>query len=225
MNYIGNGLYTYKEVSHLTGLSLIKIRRWSEGYKRSDSNNEIQPVFDSDYDKIDSKKVLSFLDIIEILFIKAFHQYGISIQTIRVAIESASRLLNSEHPFAMKKIYTDGKTIIAKIAKESDSIELIDLLKKQYQFAEIILPTLYECIDFNNYEIAEKWWPLGKDSGIVIDPSRNFGKPIIDDINVSTEMIMDLYNSGHTKKDISDWYDIDLKYIDMAIDFEMRLVA
>ena len=225
MNYIGNGLYTYKDVSHLTGLSVFKIRRWSEGYKRSDSNNEIQPVFDSDYDKIDSKKVLSFLDIIEILFIKAFHQYGISIQTIRVAIESASKLLNSEHPFAMKKIYTDGKTIIAKIAKESDSIELIDLLKKQYQFADIILPTLYECIDFNHYEIAEKWWPLGRDSGVVIDPARSFGKPIIDDINISTELIMDLYNSDHSKEDISNWYDIDLKYIEMAVDFEKRLVA
>ena len=225
MNYIGNGLYTYKDVSHLTGLSVFKIRRWSEGYTRTDSRNEIQPVFDSDYDKIDSKKVLSFLDIIEILFIKAFHQYGISIQTIRVAIESASKLLNSEHPFAMKKIYTDGKTIIAKIAKESDSIELIDLLKKQYQFADIILPTLYECIDFNHYEIAEKWWPLGRDSGVVIDPARSFGKPIIDDINISTELIMDLYNSDHSKEDISDWYDIDLRYIQMAINFEKRLVA
>lgn len=225
MNYVGNGLYTYKDVSHLTGLSVIKLRRWSEGYKRNDSKNEIEPVFETDYDKIDSKKVLSFLDIIEIIFIKAFHQYGISMQTVRIAIKSASKLLHSEHPFAMKKIYTDGKTIFAKIAKEADSVELIDLLKKQYEFSEIILPTLYECIDFNDYEIAEKWWPLGKKSGVVIDPSRNFGKPIIDDINIRTELIMDLYNTGHTKEDISDWYDIEFKYIEMAIDFEKRIAA
>lgn len=225
MNYIGHGIYTYKEASHLTGVSVIKLRRWVEGYRRNDSDNIILPLFNSDYQKINSKQVLSFLDIIEILFIKAFHEYRISIQTIRVAVNRASKLLKSEHPFAMKKFYTDGKTIIARIAKESGSTELIDLLKKQYQFVEIVLPTLYECIDFNHYEIAEKWWPNGKNAGVVVDPSRNFGKPIINDINISTQLIFDLYESGHSIEDIMDWYNIDYKYIKIALNFEKGMIA
>ena len=220
MNYIGNGLYTYTEVSHLTGITVSRIRRWSEGYTRSDSKNEIEAVFETDYRKIESKKVLSFLDVIEILFIEAFNKYGIPIQTIRKAIERASLLLGSDHPFAMKKIYTDGKSILAHIAKESQAEELIDLIKKQYQFSDIILPTLYECLDFSNYEIAEKWWPFGKDSGIVVDPQRNFGKPIIDDLNVSIETIVDLVKSKHTIEEIVDWYEIDKKYVEMALEGE-----
>lgn len=225
MNYIGHGIYTYKEASHLTGISVAQLRRWIEGYKRNKADNVVLPLVNSDYPKIDSKQVMSFLDIIEILFIKAFHEYGLSFQTIRMAVNRASKLLESEHPFAMKKFYTDGKTILARIAKESDSPELIDLIKKQFQLDDIVLPTLYECIDFDHYEIAERWWPNGRDAGVVIDPNRNFGKPIINDINVSTQLIVDLHNSGHSVEDIIDWYDIDQKYIEIALKFEKEIPA
>ncbi len=125
----------------------------------------------------------------------------------------------------MKKFYTDGRTILARIAKESDSPELIDLVRKQFQLDDIVLPTLYECLDFDHYEIAERWWPNGKTAGIVVDPNRNFGKPIINDINVSTQLIVDLHESGHSIEDIIDWYDIDYKYIEIALNFEKRIPA
>lgn len=125
----------------------------------------------------------------------------------------------------MKKIYTDGKSILAHIARESDTQELIDLIWKQYQFTEIVLPTLYECIDFNHYEVAERWWPLGREKGVVVDPARNFGKPIIDRINISVDLILDLYRSGHGVEAISDWYEIDKEHVELAISFNERLSA
>ncbi len=49
MDYIGHGIYTYKEASHLTGISVVKLRRWIEGYKRNNSGNIVLPLVDSDY--------------------------------------------------------------------------------------------------------------------------------------------------------------------------------
>lgn len=225
MNYIGNGIYTYKEASELTNLSTGSLRRWVEGYERSNSKTAVTPMLHSDYHKIESKQVISFLDLIEILFIKAFHDYGISLQSIRFAVQRASKLLKSEHPFAMKKFYTDGKTIMAKITRDAESLDLVDLIKMQYQIVDFILPNLYECIDFDNFDFAERWWPKGKKSGIVVDPGRNFGHPIIDEINISTNLIQELFDSGHSIEDIMEWYDIDLKYIKMALDFQKRNIA
>ena len=225
MNYIGNGIYTYKEASLLTNISVNTLRRWVEGYKRPQSAITIAPIIHSDYSKIESSQVLSFLDLVEVLFIKAFQSYGISLQTIRTAVNRASKLLNSEHPFAMKKFYTDGKTILAKIAHDGNSVDLIDLLKKQYQIVDVVLPHLYECIDFNQFDFAERWWPNGKLAGIVVDPNRSFGQPIIHDLNIKTHLIQELYNSGHSIEDIIDWYDIDKKYVKMALDFETRKTA
>ena len=165
------------------------------------------------------------MDVIEILFIKSFQTYGLSIHLIREAVERASLLLSSPHPFAMKKFYTDGKTILARIAKESELPELIDLIKKQYQLDPIVLPELYECIDFDKYEIAERYWPEGKDKKIIIDPKINFGELSISGSNVPIKTIAELFKNGQTANELAEWYAIDLKDVELAIHFENKNVA
>jgi uncharacterized protein (DUF433 family)/DNA-binding transcriptional MerR regulator len=225
MDYIGNGIYTYKEAAEITGINPNTIRRWIEGYQRTDSNSPISPIFQSDYAKIESKKALSFMDVIEILFIKSFQKYGLSIQLIRKAVEKASLILSSQHPFAMKKFYTDGKTILARIARESEIPELVDLIRRQYQFDTIVLPGLYECIDFNRYEIAERYWPQGKKSNIFIDPNINFGKPSLLGSDVPVNTILDFFTQGQSKIEIANWYDISIRDVELAISFGKRNAA
>ncbi len=165
------------------------------------------------------------MDLIEILFIKSFKKYGLSVQLIRIAIERASKLLSTSHPFAVKIFYTDGKTILARIASDSEMPDLIDLLKKQYQFDSIVLPELYECIDFNSYDVAERFWPEGKNNNIVIDPKINFGKPSIYGPNIPVLTLFQLVKSGQTLKELSEWYDIDEEKIRKAIEYEYKKAA
>jgi len=225
MNYIGNGIYTFKEASTITGVNYNTLRRWIEGYYRKNINTPKAPIFNGDYEKIDEKKALSFMDVIEILFIKSFQKHGLSLQLIRKAVERASLLLSSSHPFAIKIFYTDGKTILARIAKEAEMPELIDLIKKQYQFDEIVLPELYECIDFNKYDIAERYWPEGKNSKIIIDPKINFGKPSILGPNIPINVLYDFYKKGQTISELSEWYDIEISDVELAIYYENKNVA
>lgn len=224
MEFLGRGIYSYKEASAITGVKIDSVRRWFDGYKNYRSRSHIEPLIKGDYRDSTSKKVVSFLDLIELLFIDAFHNHNISLQSIRIAVTRASSILRTDHPFAMKKFYTDGKTILAEISRVNDS-DLVDLIKQQYQISEIVLPSLYNCIDFSNYEVAQRYWPLGKNRGVVIDPSRNFGKPIINDINVSIKTIADLLSTGHSDDEISDWYEIEPKYIELAKEYELRLTA
>lgn len=227
MNYIGKGIYSIPEIKYLTGISSYKIDRWTNGYTyyRKKQICHIDPVYCNDYEDLDQKTFLSFLDLIEILFIDSFEKHGLSLQSIRKAADCAAKLFNTTHPFAKKVFYTDGKTILAKIAEENKDPDLLDLLKKQYQIESIVSPTLYECLDFNNLDLAEKWWPLGRSSRIVIDPKRNFGKPIIDDKNIRIETILDIYRSNKNIEEISNWYNIDELSIYAAIEFEKRLTA
>jgi uncharacterized protein (DUF433 family)/DNA-binding transcriptional MerR regulator len=227
VEYLGHGIYTYKEASLITGVRVQTIRRWIEGYKNSNSKRTEQkpPLFPSDYSKIGEVKALSFMDIIEILFIKAFQKYGLSTQRIRKAVERASVLLSSPHPFAEKVFYTDGKTILARIAEESDMPDLIDLINKQYQFDPIVLPELYKCIDFNDYDIAERYWPEGRNVDIVIDPKINFGKPSIFGPNIPIYTLYDLYKKGQSIEELAGWYDVDEKVVASALKYEDKKVA
>jgi hypothetical protein len=54
---------------------------------------------------------------------------------------------------------------------------LIDLFKDaQYVLRKIVEPSL-KGLEFDD-DLASRWWPNGKDSGIVLDPQRQFGQPV-----------------------------------------------
>jgi uncharacterized protein (DUF433 family) len=227
MEYFGKGIYTLSTASKILGMNSQRMRRWIKGYTyyKNKEYHASEPVFKTDFEYNPDDVVISFLDLAELLFINSFIRYGISIQKIRKAAIFSANLLNTTHPFAVRKIFTDGKSIFAQIAQEEEDTSLIDVINKQFQLEKIVEPFLYECIDFNKYDYAERWWPLGKGEDIVLDPARNMGQPILNSCNVRTELIFELYESSHSIEEISEWYELDKKAIETAINFEKGLVA
>jgi uncharacterized protein (DUF433 family) len=227
MDFIGKGIYTISDIHTITHISLSKITRWANGYtyRLGGKQRDVLPIYKKDFDAVDTKKILSFLDLIEILFIDSFERYGFSLQNIRKAADGAARLLDTAHPFAKKCFFTDGKTILIKIAEKNNIPELLDLLKRQYQMEPIVSQFLLKSLDFDKYDLAEKWWPLGKKSGIVVDPKRNFGKPIINDKNIRIDTIYDLYRRNKNIAEIAEWYELDKKTINEALRFYERDIA
>jgi uncharacterized protein (DUF433 family) len=227
MEYIGQGIYSVSEVARLTDIDARKIMRWLIGYQYNNrtGSGEVDPVFHSSYKAVNGKIALSFLDMVEIRFVDAFRKHGVSWRAIRIASHKAAELLGRDHPFSMRKFLTDGKTIIARIAQEQNDIELIDLVTDQYEFDKIITPFLYEGLDFSKHDTATRWWPLGKKHSIVIDPQRSFGKPILDKYNIPTATIVASYKGNKSYAEIAKWFEIDLRSVKDAVDFERNLAA
>lgn len=227
MSYLGKGVYTLTAAAKILKMDPNKMRRWVKGYTyyKNMECNWRKPLLKIDFEYNPDDVIISFLDLTELLFIKFFIQHGISIQKIRKAALTATHLLNTSHPFAIRKMYTDGISIFAKIALKDNDSSLLDLLEKQYQFRTIIEPTLFNCIDFDRHNYAERWWPLGRKKDIVLDPSRSLGQPIINKYNVRTDLIFDLYRTNHSIEEISEWYELDKKSINTAIGFENGLIA
>ncbi len=227
MIYIGNGIYTITEASQITGIKKEAIRRWVSGYKYK-LNNEIRisnAIFEKEYIDTADKVALSFLDLIELKFIQSFRELGVKWNIIREAATIAERLVQKHHPFASRKFYTDTKTILVKIADESGEIELIDLIKKQLTLEKIIAPLLHECIDFDIDDMASRWWPLGKEGKVIIDPKLNFGKPVLDSFNIPTDTIYSSYMAEKSIKTVAEWYEVDEESIIRAIEYEKHNAA
>ena len=155
MTYFGKGIYTLPAAARILNISPQKIHRWVNGYTFCKHNETYagKPLIKPDFGSNGTSEIISFLDLAELLFINAFIQHGISIKKIRIAADNLSTILESSHPFAMQRMYTDGKSIFAELAEKEQDYSLLDLLKKQYQFEEIIHPSLYECMDFKDYYV------------------------------------------------------------------------
>ncbi|MCL2609784.1 MAG: hypothetical protein FWD94_07785 [Treponema sp.] len=224
--YLGKGIYTPAYVARLIKTDTQKTRRWVKGYTyRKDAElKSVAPIFKREFDQFSEEVALSFLDLAELLFIRHFIELGFGIQKIRKAAFAASKFLDTDHPFALQKIYTDGKSIFATLAEKENDLSLLDLIKDQFQFEKIVQPTL-TCLDFGITGKVEKWWPWGKDKNIALDPIRNMGQPILDTYNLRTDIIFDLYKAGRCIDDISDWYELDKDSVKIAIEFEKSLAA
>lgn len=234
-SYFGKGLYSTSEVARLSGASGANIRRWLHGYSYNTQGVKVcqKAIIEHDYRKLDGSIALSFLDLIEILFVSAFRKHGIPLQTIRVASRRAAALVRVSHPFATRRFFTDGKTILTDIAHElarhsesnSDANDLLNLVHQQYEIHDIVWPILSGSVEFGDFDHAQRWWPLGKDIPVVIDPRRNLGKPSISGEYVPTSAIARSYLAEQDLKRVANCYRISEEMVRLALDFEKNLAA
>ena len=210
VDYVNRGVYTYSEASRLLNFSSARIRGLLNGYKNS------KPVLNKNTIICDEKEYLSFLDLIEIKFIKYFLEIGIKRSEIIKAYKKARKELSMEHPFATK-FTTDGVYIFA-----DNNYQLLGLSANQYAFRDFF--ELYDGIDFKN-ELVSSWKPYPKDlKNVILDPEIRYGQPVIVGYNILTRTLYDIYIAENKNiNNVKKWYNLPENLIMEAIKFEERL--
>jgi uncharacterized protein (DUF433 family) len=169
--------------------------------------------------------VLTFADLIEIRFLDAFRQKGVSTKALRIASQRAKELLGRHHPFSTQIFKSNGRTILAEITKETGDRALLDILRDQFVFETVIASYLYAGLDFNELKEPARWWPLGKDRTVVIDPRHAFGAPIIARTGVPTKILNSAVNAEQSVEFVAKWYGVEIDEVTDAVHFETKLAA
>ncbi len=222
---LGKGIYTVPDASRLSRVSSRRIRYWLKGLpseKIKESTD--RRLWRGELSPIDDKLALGFLDLQEVRFIDAFLKTGVSWHLLRAAHGIARNRYAIEHPFCTRRFVTDGSQIIEEIAAEPDSIAYEEVVKGQRVFRQVIQPFLRE-LEFSDNDQLVRWWPLGTDRTVVLDPRRQFGQPIAARSGVATEILQAAANAGQTVEEIADWYELDVESVRDAIEFELGLAA
>ncbi|KTC46920.1 hypothetical protein AO250_11045 [Pseudomonas syringae pv. actinidiae ICMP 19497] len=220
---LGLGLYTPAEASSYTGIPSKDIRRWMFGYSAAgvDHPGLWTPEIAFLYDKL-----LGFHDLLEIRFVHAFRQHGVSLQAIRSASLQAREMFGQLYPFTCRRFQTDGRDIFATVLDETGDEALLDLVKRQYAFKQVITPSLYEGIDYAGEESAKRWYPVNRNKAVVLDPARNFGKSILTITGIDTAAIHHSYQAeGQNAKRVALLHEIPFEAVEAAIAFEHRHAA
>jgi hypothetical protein len=114
----------------------------------------------------------------EARFVDAFRNAAVPWRVIRLCTERARALYGADHPFATQRFRTDGRTIFAEIARRAGEA-ILDLARSQLAFARVICQSLYARYRLRGWRHPARWWPLGRQTPIVLDPARSFGQPIV----------------------------------------------
>jgi uncharacterized protein (DUF433 family) len=223
---IGRGVYTLAEASVLTDVNRHRISRWTRGYTFSyrGSRQTMPAIIGRDLEVLESP-ILTFADLIEIRFLDAFQREGVSSKALRIASQRAKEYLGRHHPFSTQIFKSDGRTILAEITKETGDKVFLDIVNDQYVFENVIGSYLYSGLDFNDLKEPARWWPLGKNRAVVIDPRRSFGAPIVAKAGIPTKILNSAVNAEKSIEFVAKWYGVEVAEVKDAVQFECKQAA
>lgn len=224
-------MYSQATASRLVGLDSGRVRRWLQGYEYTYAPKSTAAKRRRRQSPLVRRRgtlgsqYASFVDLVDLLFVKKFVEHGISVQRLRKALEEAVEL-TGDHHFAQRRFWTDGRKIYLQI-KDRPAEALLELLSGgQWVIAPIIKQVAHQ-IEFDAITgISMRWFPLGKEKSVVVDPSVAFGAPTIAGRGVQTANIFDLYEGeGRDLRRVSAWLELPAEAVQNAVEFEQTLAA
>lgn len=223
--FVGIGIYTVQDAAQLLKAPPRKVRRWMAGYTRSEDGEQrvVPPLWEPDIGLVDDQLELSFRDLIELRFVRAFLDMGIDLRAIRNCMALARECVQSDRPFSTGRFRTDGKTIFLESLEHAEEPALIDLRKKQYVFKSVVEQT-FKDLDVEQ-DVVRRWRPFGGKPSIVVDPSRSFGQPIASVSGVPTVVLADAVEAEGSISRVAAMYEVEVSVVKDALKFHQELAA
>jgi uncharacterized protein (DUF433 family) len=139
------------------------------------------------------------------------------------ASEGADRarpsILDREVPFSRSGDTHRGSCDVPGAGRDA---ALENIISSQLVFKRVLAPYL-RGLEFDQ-DIAARWFP-STNRRIVIDPARSFGQPVVEKEGVPTSVLARSYKAEQSLKRVARWYDVDVRSVRAAVEFERRLAA
>lgn len=225
LQLLGVGLYSLQETARLLGATPASVRRWigGYGYTHGDSVRTVPPLWSMDLPTFDDQLVISFRDLIELRFVKAFISKGIGLKAVRNCMNYARQCVESDRPFSTGRFRTDGQTIFLESLETSGNAKLLDLKGKQYVFRQIVERS-FKDLDLDG-DLVARWRPYRGKQTIVIDPQRAFGQPIAEATGVPTVVLAEAVMAEGSVARVAAIFEVEKSVVQDAVRFQEELMA
>lgn len=214
---IGQGIYTAADASRIFKIPYTKAKYWFSYYAKNKLSGSIGFQY---HFQIKDTIAVNFLTLIEMYVFYESKERGIKTSTIIKAHTNMSKLLKTPYPFAKQDIYTDEISLLF----EKDGLFITTDTKHQILITDFLEP-FFKKILYNDIRLAKKFYPLGINKSVVINPNNQFGSPTIDGTNILTTTLYNLYQGGESVESIAKLYNISKQNVADAIEFSIPKAA
>jgi uncharacterized protein (DUF433 family) len=208
-------LYSFAEADRIAKVTPNTSHRWLKGYSfwYEDERREMPPVTPT----VGTKDAVTFVDLMEVATIDKLRKKGFSFKQIRKINATARFYLKTNRPLVTETFKVKGRNIFV---DEGFGI-LINVGHEAGMRAwDEILDPFLDTVEYEG-EIVRRWWPLGKEFAVLIDPDYGFGLPVVEGVGVRTEIIAERYRAGDSTDEIAYDFDVTPKQIGDALQWEM----
>jgi|SRR5215469_757573 len=214
--------YPFSEAAHYLRLPVSTLRAWCVGqdYQYKGHPKRYQKVIQLDGT---THEGLSFLNLVEAHVLSALRRlHSISLPKIRNALKIIREEMGVERPLADAKFATIGLQLYVEHA-----LGLLDVSKRQYEFQGIVDAYLRRVerspagVPIKLYPFTRKNVLTDTESPVVIDPTVQFGRPVLVGTRVPTAVLADRFKAGDRLEELANDYNTSSQAIEEAIRCEL----
>jgi uncharacterized protein (DUF433 family) len=211
---IDQGIYGIPEAAILAGVNVRTALRW---FTSRTSKGGTKHVLKASLANREGHHAISFLDLTDLYVVGRLRELGVSFHTIRRAYEALRDRFGSDHPFSSRQLSTDGTAVFireladvcrddsagyragaGKRAPRAKRVSLENPVTRQRLFST--LDPYLDRLHFEGGASHATRWHIQK--GIVIDPRRSFGKPVVEDCSVPTYILAAAFHANERDADL-----------------------
>lgn len=200
LNYplIGKGIYDVVDIARLIGRDPETVSRWTAGRES--------------LHRVPTKPLFTFLDMISLWVISELIARDVPKDEIRAGRAYVEEKLETQYPFAHKRLATVGGAFFGKLAEE-----WIDVGKLGQQAFQVVIETYVRPIEFGPDDLAAIWRPT---VGVWINPRVQTGSPCVDGTRVPTSVLASLFADDVDPKDLAADFELEIGQVNAALRFE-----
>lgn len=214
------GAYLIPDAARILRLPPPLLRSWLNG--RPTQDERYFPAGEFQTEGKGADRHFGFHALIELFTIAQLRKRGIPMSTVRLARAELMERFETPHPFAIEGLMTSGRSLLKSL---NDEILLELGTRGQTAFSKVLEP-FCASLEFDRASsLANRYFPLGRDQPVVVDPRHAFGRPVVVGTNITTQAIMSLLRGGETAENIAESYQIDLEAVLAAKAFEQHKAA
>lgn len=192
---------------------------WLEGGTRGDTTYEpiLRPVSTGTSE-------MTWGEVVEARYLRAYRQEGVSLQQLRPFVSRLRAEFNVPYPLAHFKPYmSSNRKLLVELQQDAQLPADLSIFYEVANGQIIINPLIgafLSRIDFSEDESqeAERIYPLGKKSPVVLDPLISSAAATVNGIR--TEVIAEQMDAGATVEEIADDFDLPVESVRAALAYE-----
>ena len=213
-------MYTFGEAARLSGVAPATVRNWVRGYTVNDRS--VPPLFES---AVKDAASVSFLQLIEIVVAARFRKTRITLKRVRAAYERARAEWGLGYPFAHRQLGALVEHVAYWLEPEArDKSGRPPGSPEQWSLPGLVMDVVRQ-LDYDELDLAAKWYPAGKEAPIVIDPRVSAGLPTIVGRGVTLSSLRKLWKAGYTIEFIADDFRIKADVVERALQYADAVAA
>lgn len=213
--------YSFAEADRIARVTPGTSSRWLKGYQYWYSPEERRmspPVTPGQ----GSQEAVSFVDLMEVAAIGKLRDKGFSLKRVRQINAYCRVYLQTPRPLVTENFRVTGQDIFV---DDADFGVLVNVGHEAGMRAwEEVLSPFLDDVEYE-HELVRRWWPLGRDVRVVVDPDYGFGLPVIAGTGIRTEIIAERARAGDSTNEISYDFDVTSDQIEDALRWEMPNAA